>query len=157
MGLFVKDWSCCIKVGDADIILKEHGALVVGVCLRNLDRLLDFTWCRVLIDHFTNVSVLPPHFSDKVGLFCQLGQLLDISSKRAVALHMEGLLIGLSPPKQFIKVGCILSWELGVLKVKLICREGAFAQKIFCCPDKVGQFNLLGQGLRFLKNRTELL
>ncbi len=102
MGLFVNNGSCCIKVGDADNILKEHGALVVGVCLRNFDQLFDFTRCRALINHFTNVSVLPPHFGDKVGLLCQLGQLLDIGSKLAVALHMEGLPIGLSPPRQFI-------------------------------------------------------
>jgi hypothetical protein len=157
MELFVKDGSCCVEVGDADDIIKEHGALVVGVCLRNFDQSLDFTRCIVLIDHFTSVSVLPPHFGNKVGLLCQLGQLLDISSKPAVALHMEGLPIGLSPPRQFIKVGCILSWELGVLKAKLHGREGAVTWEIFHCPDKVGRFNLLGQGLRFSKNRTKLL
>jgi hypothetical protein len=134
-------------------ILEEHGALVAGVCLRNLDQSLNFTRCRVLIDHFTNVSMLPPHFGDKVGLLCQLGQLLDIGSKPAVALHMEGLPIGLSLPRQFVKVGHVLSWELGVLKAKLHCREGAVTQKIFCCPDKVSRFNLLGQGL----HRMELL
>ena len=152
MGLFVKDESCCAKVGDADDILKDHGALVVGVYLRNFDQLLDFTRCRVLINHFTNVSMLPPHFGDKVGLLCQLGQLLDIGSIPAVALHMEGLPIGLSPPRQFIEVGCILSWELGVLKAKLHCREGAVTWEIFHCPDK-----LVGSGLHFLKNRMEIL
>ncbi len=157
MGLFVKDGSCCVKVGDANDILKDHGALVVGVCLRNFDQLLDFTRCRVLIDHFTNVSVLPPHFGDKVGLLCQLGQLLDIGSEPVVTLHLEGLLIGLSLPRKFIEVGCILSWKLGVLKAKLHCREGAVTWEIFHCLDKVVWFNLLGQGLRFWKNRTELL
>jgi hypothetical protein len=157
MGLFVKDGSCCVKVGDANDILKDHGALVVGVCLHNFDQSLEFTRCRVLIDLFTNVSILPPHFGDKVGLLCQLGQLLDIGSEPAVALHMEGLPIGLSPPGQFIEVGCILSCELGVLKAKLNCREGAVTWEIFHCPDRVGWFNLLGQGLRFSKNRTELL
>jgi hypothetical protein len=157
MRLFVKDGSCCVKVGDANNILKDHGALVVGVCLCNFDQLLDFTRCRVLIDQFTNVSVLPPHFGDKVGLLCQLDQLLYTGSEPAVALHMEGLPIGLSLPRQFIEVGCILSWELRVLKAKLHCREGAVTWEIFHCPDKVGWFNLLGQGLRFLKNRTVLL
>ncbi len=99
MGLILKDGSCCIKVGDADNILKDHGALVVGVCFCNFDQSLDFTRCRVLIDHFTNVSVLPPHFGDKVGLLCQLSQLFDTSSKPVVALHMEGLPIGLSLPR----------------------------------------------------------
>jgi hypothetical protein len=70
---------------------------------------------------------------------------------------MEGLPIDLSLPRQFIKVCRVLYWELGVLKAKLHCREGAITQKIFHCPDKVDWFNLLGQDLRFLKNRTELL
>jgi hypothetical protein len=150
MGLFIKDASCCVKVGDAEVNLKDQGALVVGVHLRNFDQLLDFTGCRVLINHFTNVSMLPPHFDDKVGILCQLGQHLDIGSKPAVTLHMAGLPIGLSPQRQFIEVGHILSLELGVLKAKLHCREGAVTWKIFHCPDKVGWFH-------FSKNYTKLL
>jgi hypothetical protein len=49
---------------------------------------------------------------------------------------MEGLLIGLSRLRQFIELGGILSWELGVLKVKLIAGRVLFLGRSFIAQIK---------------------